>query len=145
VRVGNLGARPFFLDSGDEFRPAPQPAWGSAEYLAALAEVQQTVANRTAAQIANSLYWHANQSPRSNSVMNDKARELIRTYRRSDAEAARILFLANAAVFDALIGCFDAKYTYWLIRPIQADPTLVPLFPTPTHRRIRRHTPFRAQ
>jgi hypothetical protein len=95
--------------------------------------VQQIVANRTPAQVANALYWNANQSPRSNSIMNDKARDLIRTHRRSDREAARILFLANAAVFDALISCFDAKYTYWLIRPIQADPTLVPLFTTPAH------------
>src|SRR5215208_4598899 len=28
------------------------------------------------------------------------------------------------AAFDALIACNDAKYTYWLIRPTQADPAI---------------------
>jgi membrane-associated phospholipid phosphatase len=133
IRIGNLGARPFFLASGDEFRSPPPPAFGSPEYQAALAQVQNIVATRNPEQIANSLYWNANQSPRVNSIMNDLARDLIRTYRRSDADAARVLFLANGAAFDAIVGCFDAKYTYWLIRPIQADPTLTPLFPTPAH------------
>ena len=54
-------------------------------------------------------------------------------YRRKDAEAARILFLGNASVFDAMIGCFDAKYHYWFIRPPQADPLIVTPFPTPAH------------
>jgi hypothetical protein len=30
----------------------------------------------------------------------------------SDLDAAQILFLANASAFDAIIGCFDAKYHY---------------------------------
>jgi len=39
----------------------------------------------------------------------------------------------NAASFDALVGCFGAKYTYWLIRPPQADPSIATVFPTPPH------------
>jgi membrane-associated phospholipid phosphatase len=50
-----------------------------------------------------------------------------------DAEAARIMFLASASSFDASIGCFDAKYHYWFIRPPQADPGIVTVFPTPPH------------
>lgn len=118
---GNLGARPFFLSSGDEFRPAPPPAFGSPAFAAALAEVRAISDGRTAEQLAIAQYWNINQSGRSNAAMNGTARELIVKYRRNETDAARILFLANASAFDALIGCFDAKYHYWLIRPPQAD------------------------
>ncbi len=39
----------------------------------------------------------------------------------------------NAAIFDALIGCFDAKYTYWFIRPPQADPLITLPIGLPPH------------
>jgi hypothetical protein len=128
-----LGARPFFLTSDDEFRPGPPPTFGSAAFLAALTEVRQISDTRTPEQLASALFWHLNQSVTSQAAMQELARELIVRYRRKDAEAARILFLGNAAVFDAMIGCFDAKYHYWLIRPPQADPGIVTPFPTPAH------------
>jgi membrane-associated phospholipid phosphatase len=61
------------------------------------------------------------------------ARELIVSHHRGDLEAARILFVATVALFDANLACFDAKYTYWYIRPPQADPTIATVFPTPAH------------
>ena len=61
------------------------------------------------------------------------ARELIVSHRRSDTEAARIMFLMNAAAWDALIGCFDAKYFYWFIRPPQADPAITLPIGLPAH------------
>jgi membrane-associated phospholipid phosphatase len=130
---GNYRARPFFIASDSEFRPAPPPPFGSPEYLAALAEVRHISDTRTPEQVAIALYWNLNQSPTRNAAMNDLAVDLIRSYRRRDAEAARILFVANAAAFDALVGCFDAKYHYWFIRPPQADPGIVTVFPVPGH------------
>src|SRR4030095_9662067 len=58
---------------------------------------------------------------------------LIRRHRTSDHEAARIMFLMNAAAWDALIGCFDAKYHYWFIRPPQADPAITLPIGLPPH------------
>ncbi len=135
IARGSLGARPFIQSSTSELRPAAPPTFGEPEYLAALAEVRHIVDTRTAEQRAIALYWDASQSPASDAPMNNLAVELIRTHRRSDHEAARILFLMNAAAWDALIGCFDAKYTYWFIRPPQADPGIIPnlLFPLPPH------------
>jgi membrane-associated phospholipid phosphatase len=43
----------------------------------------------------------------------------------SEADAARVLAVMNAAASDAIIACFEAKYHYWTIRPSQADTTLV--------------------
>jgi hypothetical protein len=42
--------RPFFLTSADQFRPPPPPAFGSAEFEAALKEVGDIAANRTPEQ-----------------------------------------------------------------------------------------------
>jgi membrane-associated phospholipid phosphatase len=133
IARGNLGARPLFLASADEFRPGAPPAFGSAQFTAALAEVRQIADTRTAEQLAIATYWNVNQSPRSQAAFMEIARELIVSYRRSDAEAARIMFLMGAASFDALIGCFEAKYHYWYIRPPQADAGIVTAFPTPPH------------
>src|SRR5438093_408645 len=109
-------------------RPARSPAFN-----AALAEVRQISDTRTQEQIDIANYWNVNQSPRSQTAFMGIARELIVSHHRSDAEAARIMFLMSAAAFDALIGCFDAKYHYWFIRPPQADAGIHTVFPTPQH------------
>ena len=133
IARGMLGARPFFLASRDEFRPGPPPTFGSAEYLAALAEVRQISDTRTPEQLAIAVRWNAGQSPNSNALVQNVAVELLRAHRRSDVESARIMFRLDAAVFDALIGCFDAKYTYWFIRPPQADPLITLPIGLPPH------------
>ena len=133
IARGNLGARPFFLTSGDEFRPPPPPAFGSPTYRAALAEVRQISDTRTPEQLAIAQYWNTNQSGTSAAAMNNLAVELIRSHRLSDHEAARVLFLMSAAQFDALIGCFDAKYYYWFIRPPQADRAITLPIGLPPH------------
>lgn len=133
IARGGLGARPFFLTSGNQLRSLPPPAFGSAAFNAALAEVRHIAITRTAEQIAIANYWNVNASPRSSAAMMGIARELIVSHRRKDAEAARIMFLMSAAAFDAGIGCFDAKYAYWFIRPKQAEPGIVTVFPSPPH------------
>jgi hypothetical protein len=130
---GFLGARPFFLTSGDEFRPGPPPAFGSPEFLAALAEVRQISDTRTAQQLAIAQAWNVGQGPNSNALVQNLAVELLRSHRKSDVESARILFRMDAAIYDALVGCFDAKYTYWFIRPPQADPMITLPIGLPPH------------
>src|SRR5262249_61090972 len=41
--------------------------------------------------------------------------------------------LHHIADTDAGIGCWDSKYTYWPICPVQLDAEVKPLFPTPNH------------
>ena len=133
IARGGLGARPLFLSSGSELRPPPPPAYGSEAFVAALAEVRHIADTRTTEQTAIANFWNVNQSPRSEAAMMGLARELIVRYRRSDVEAARILFLMSGASFDAVIGCFDAKYHYWTLRPVHADAGIITVFPTPPH------------
>ena len=126
---GGLGARPFFLSSGSELRLPPPPAYGSAAFNAALAEVRAMSDSRTAAQIAITQSW----VPFSGVVLNGVATELIDQYHRSEIEAARILAYANTAAFDAIIACFDTKFAYWFIRPTQADPGITLAVGLPNH------------
>ena len=51
--------------------------------------------------------------------------------RLSPMHAARALALASTAMSDALIACWDGKFTYWLERPITADSTLKTAISTP--------------
>jgi hypothetical protein len=126
---GGLGARPFFLTSGAELRLPPPPAFGSPAFAAALAEVRAFSDNRTAAQVANTLFW----VPFSGVVFNAIATDLIDRYNRSEIEAARILAYGNTAAFDAIIACFDTKYAYWVIRPTQVDAGITLAAGLPNH------------
>ena len=126
---GAYGSRPFFLLSGDQFRPAPPPAFNSPAFLADLAEIRALSDGRTAAQIAEAQYWAA----RGPMFMNEVAAKLIVAHKQTERDAAHILALANMVMFDAGIGCFDAKFAYWYIRPTMADPAITLAIPLPNH------------
>ena len=54
---------------------------------------------------------------------------MARTPRRRRASSPRV----NIALIDAGIACWDAKYTFWYVRPTQLDPELKSVFPPPNH------------
>jgi membrane-associated phospholipid phosphatase len=84
--------------------------------------------------LANFWQYGAGAS-RSDWFWNDVTTRLIlqSRWRENAPAAARTYALVSIAGYDALIACFDAKYTYWRIRPFQLDPQFSPLFPTPNH------------
>ena len=129
-------ARTYFLSSGDQFRPPPPPAFGSPEYLAALAEVRQISDTRTPAQLANAIFWALpNGTVTPPGYWNIEASNLIVKYHLNEEKAAHALALMNTTGFDAIVACHDAKFAYWLIRPTQADPLItlavaLPNFPS---------------
>lgn len=130
---GLHGTRPFFLSSLDQIRPGPPPAFGSPEFLAALAEIRAISDTRTPEQIAMAQFYAWATAPFTPGNLNLIADELIVAHKRTEKEAARILAYANAATFDAQIACFDAKFTYWFIRPTQADPAITLAIGLPNH------------
>lgn len=123
------GTRPFVLESPGQFRPNAPPAVGSQEFLTDLQEIRDLSDNRTPEQLAQAQFF----ATRAATYMNEIASELIVSYNRSEREGARILALANMAGFDAMIGCWDAKLTYWLIRPWNADPAITTPIGRPNH------------
>ena len=52
------------------------------------------------------------------------ATELASAHRMTEVQTARMFALMYMAMMDASIGCWDAKYAYWYIRPFQADPQI---------------------
>jgi len=129
IIISLFGTRPFGLTSPDQFRPPPPPAFGSAAYLEALTEIRGLSDNRTADQLTQATLW----APRIAAFMNQTAVGLIQANRLNERTATRILALANMAAFDANIACWDAKFTYWLIRPSQADPAITLPIGLPNH------------
>src|SRR5256885_514300 len=63
------------------------------------------------------------------------ASEGISQHGLSEREATHVYALLTATMFDAQVGCWDAKETYWFIRPWQADPliTVVATVGKPNH------------
>ena len=54
--------------------------------------------------------------------------------RLDDAPRTALIYVAmSLAHNDAMVACWDAKHTYWAIRPFQLDPGVKTLFPTPNH------------
>lgn len=125
--------RPFFMRSGDQFRPPPPPAFGSPEYVAALAEVRHFSDTRTAEQLAIAQFWAGTTGSLVAGFWNDEVSQLALRHHLNERRTARTLALANMAAMDANIACHDAKYTYWFIRPSQADHAITTPIGLPNH------------
>lgn len=122
------------LSSPDQFRPAPPPAYDSEEMAAEMAEVHDF--ERTPVTNSLAMFWEFGAGGRRNYwFWNDVTSRLILEAQWDDnaPAAARAYALSNIANYDALVACFDAKYTYWSMRPFQVDPEFTPLFTTPNH------------
>src|SRR5438132_6110237 len=130
------GARPWFLKSARQFRPGRPPAFGSADFLAALAEIRHIADTRTAEQIEIATVWAQGVgTPTTAGFWLQVATDGINSHRLSERQATHLYALLSASMFDAQIGCWDAKETYWFIRPWQADPgiTVVAAVGKPNH------------
>lgn len=120
--------RTWVISSGSVFRPEPPPLPGSARFIADLAELQTLSTSRTTAQADTARYW-ATEAPSSRweVFMEDE----IARHGLGPMHSARALALASVAMNDAMIACWDAKFHYWLERPVTADTTLRTAFSTP--------------
>ena len=130
------GVRPWFLKSARQLRPGPPPAFGSADFLAALAEIRHISDTRTAQQIEIATRWAQGAgTPTTAGFWLQVATDGIESHRLSERQATHLYALLSASMFDAQIGCWDAKEMYWLIRPWQADPgiTVVAAVGKPNH------------
>jgi hypothetical protein len=130
---------PYFLTSPSQFHAATPPVYKSAEFNLAIAEtrgytslpatdperIRQVNVARTldlgAGTITGLGGWDL------------VAEQYIAESQMDERGAAHVLAVLNAGVADAVIGCWESKYTYFYIRPVQADPTIQVVFPTPNH------------
>jgi hypothetical protein len=125
-------ARTYFLQSSDQFRPLSPPAYGSADFLAALAEVRQISDTRTVEQDSIARYWGMGAGTHTPpGHWNLEASTLALQHGYNEGRAARLLALLNMVAMDAIVASHDAKYHYWLIRPSQEDPAITLSLPLP--------------
>jgi hypothetical protein len=132
VTVG--GWQTWVLESGSEFRPGPPIAYDSPEKAAEMAELRNF--QRTPRTNVTALFWeHAAGGARNYWYWNEQLSKKVLEYPlgSNPPRAARAYALESIAFYDTVVACFDAKYTYWAIRPFQLDPTFQPLFTTPNH------------
>jgi membrane-associated phospholipid phosphatase len=126
--------KPWVLTSPSEFRPGPPVAYDSAEKAAELAELKNFP--RTPQTNNEALFWEAAAGGlRAYQYWNEQIAKKTLEYRLdNDApRAARAYALAFVTLYDVGIACWEAKYTYWAIRPFQLDQEVKPLFTTPNH------------
>ncbi len=121
----------WFSDSYDHLLPPPPPELGSPELNAeidALKAIKRPVPVAIQAWVNHSTYrayqwWYE--------------RMAILSMERGDSidlpEAALAYATLATASHDAILACFNAKYTYWMIRPAQLDSSIPTLFPNPPH------------
>ena len=139
------GIRPLALQRASQFRPdGPNPltSYNYARDFQDVAELGRADSiRRRSDQTTQALFWTDHDVRQWNDGMlalaGRRGLDLVRT--------ARMLAMAHVAGADAMIACFDAKYTYWFWRPYQAiprgdedsnpatagDPDWVPLRTTP--------------
>jgi hypothetical protein len=117
--------RPFLFTDVTQFRAGPPPAFGSPDFIAALAAVRHISDTRTAEQLAIVDKWlDGNNSPQPPGHWNTIAAGLIERDGLDERRAARTLALMNMAMMDTHIACWDRKFTSWRLRPWQADPLI---------------------
>jgi membrane-associated phospholipid phosphatase len=113
--------RTWNLASGSQFRPGPPPAYGSAGFLEEMHEVYTVSAALTDEQKRIADEWAdgaGTATPPGH--WNLIALDLVRDRAWSTLQSARLFAALNTAQADAFIACWDAKYSYWSIRPVSA-------------------------
>ena len=114
------GVIPFTLQSGSQFRLGPPPALSSEQWAADYNEVKAlgslNSTTRTPEQTDIGYFW-ADSGP---VLWQNALRYLSRNYLSDIGDSARMYALAEAAMADAQIACWDSKYFYVFWRPITA-------------------------
>jgi len=136
---------PFGYDDPARFHPNPPPALDSRTYRDDYNETREygsaTSTSRTPEQSATALFW----SPPANALWSANVRSLASSM--DLLTAARFEAIGIAAVANAGIAVYGAKYTYMFWRPVTAvragdtdgnpktvpDPTWTPFIVTPSH------------
>jgi membrane-associated phospholipid phosphatase len=116
---------PFAMTSGSQFRPAAPPALDSDAYAAAFNEVKDLgrvdSLTRTDEQTQIARFWNDGLGTTfAPGYWNRIAQTVATEQGLGLASEAHLFALLNIATADALISCWDAKYTYNLWRPVTA-------------------------
>jgi membrane-associated phospholipid phosphatase len=120
--------RTWVIPSGGAYRPEAPPAPTTAAFARDVDELRRLSTSRTLQQTEMARYW-ATDAP---SVIWEKyLQNEIVARGLGPVRAARAQALASVAMYDAFIACWDAKFYYWVARPVTMDAGIHTVFPTP--------------
>lgn len=117
---------PFVLTSADQFAPPPPPALDSSEYTMSYLQVKSLGAlnstTRTADQTEIAIFWAYDRPGLGTPVTlyNQVVATIAVQEGNNLMENARLFALANFAMADAGIACWDSKYVEDFWRPVTA-------------------------
>ncbi len=123
--------QPWVLTSTDEFRPPAPPAIDSPQLTTELQEIKAMT--NTWQSTEKALYWQTFDGIFTDWYVDANQYIFEEHLDTNPPEVARIYAAMSIAQYDAILACWDAKYTYWSIRPNQLDERVATLFPTPRH------------
>lgn len=118
--AGWAAAKPFVLQSADQFRSPPPPAIDSEAYTRAYDEVKEIGRYQSKSRTADQThlaYWWKDFAENSH---NRLARQLVRDEHTNLWATARMFALLNVSLMDGYIAVFDSKYHYNYWRPFTA-------------------------
>ncbi|MEZ4652712.1 MAG: vanadium-dependent haloperoxidase [Candidatus Eisenbacteria bacterium] len=118
--AGWAKARPFLLESPDQFRVPPPPAIDSEQYTRAYDEVKSVGAHRSPTRTPDQTHLAMWWKEFVESSHNRLARELTSRQQLPPAAALRMFALLNMSIFDAYVCVFDNKFHYNHWRPYTA-------------------------
>jgi hypothetical protein len=139
--------KPFVLERPDQFRPGPPLALSSKEWATDYNEIKaygaRNSARRTPAETEAARFWLMTGPQAYHPI----ARQIIAARHLKLLDSAHFMAMYSAALTDAYIAVFDAKYRYNFWRPVTAirngdidgnpdtevDAAWQPLDPTPMH------------
>jgi hypothetical protein len=113
--------RTWVLGSGSQVRPPPPPAFASPAFRAEARQVMDARERLSRKQKRLARYWgRAQGTPLMPGTWNQIALQRIAEKGLSIPRAARVFALINVAMADAGVAAWDAKYTFWSPRPVNA-------------------------
>lgn len=116
------GMRPWVLKSASQFRPEPPPALDTERYAVDFNETMLTtsltVANPSSPEAQYSWFWNRGTAPQ---LWGSAALGLAEGHGLTLSQNARFFAQLTIALSDAMIGCWEAKYTYNFWRPMTAN------------------------
>jgi membrane-associated phospholipid phosphatase len=119
------------LSSGSELQVEPPLAYDSPELAAELQEVKAFT--RTVQSNQKAAFWQSADGVFENWYNFAALRMFEQGLDANAPESARIFAQMSVAQHDAIVACWNAKYTYWYFRPVHMDEELSTLFPTPSY------------
>lgn len=126
--------KPWLMKAATDFRAPEPPAAGSAKFESGIREVRAIAEHRTAEQLLLAQYWDLGVGAISVPGMWDQiGLDAMSRASFSEPRMSRALALANIAMMDASIACWETKYHYRVPRPTMIDAKVETVMQVPPH------------